>query len=106
MNWGLVWTAETCEQGAVFSMCTNIDCCRGLAGQARGARLEYVPQAVTLFGELLMREHSRPDMSGHVQGSSYGMPGAVDGVSGHIVQHIRTLGRVILCCFLKKFLKM
>jgi hypothetical protein len=47
--------------------------------------------------EVLMQEHSRPDMSGHVRGSSYGMPGAVDGVSGHIVQHIKTHG----CRFLR-----
>ena len=34
-------------------------------------------QPGTLCEELWMQEHSKPDRSGHVQCSGYGMPGAV-----------------------------
>ena len=41
------------------------------------ARLMYVQHPVTLCEELWMQKHSRPDRSGNVQCSGYGMPGAV-----------------------------
>ena len=37
----------------------------------------YVQQAVTLYVVLLMQEHVRPDGSGRVRCSGYGMHGAM-----------------------------
>ena len=48
---GCSFLAETCKQGSVVSICTNMDCCRVSGRSDYEVSLVYVQQTVTLYGE-------------------------------------------------------